>query len=74
MAFGSVGADDEKEVGFFKISNRVAHGTVAESGGRTGHCRGMSETGTMVYVIGTDNSPGEFLDQIIFLVGELGGA
>ena len=72
VTLGSVGADDEEKVGLFKIGDGVAHGAVSESCGRTGHCRRMSETGAVVYIIGADDGPGEFLHQVILFIGKLG--
>jgi len=66
-----VGPDDKNTAGILDFRNRVGHGTTTERGGKTCHRGGMSETGAMIHVIGSDYGTSKFLGQIIFFIGDL---
>ena len=69
VSSGGVGADSQDAFGIIDILDRVGHGAAAEGGGQTGHSGGMSEAGTMVHIVGAQHRPGEFLHDVIVLVG-----
>ncbi len=71
MAFCSIRADDEYAVGISDFSNGVGHGSAAECCDQTGHGGGMSETGTVVDIVGSDDRAGKFLHQVVFFIGAL---
>ena len=70
MTFGCVGTDNEKQVCLCYIRDRITHCTFAKGCLGAGYRRCMAETSTMVNIVGTDNRPGEFLYEIIFLIGK----
>ena len=53
VSYRGVGTDSQDTTGFTDVANRVSHRPAAECGDQTGHRRGMSETGTVVYIIRT---------------------
>ena len=61
MSLRGVRANDKNAVSVSKFRDGVGHGTAAERCGQTGHGGGMSETGTVVYIIGTYHRPRQFL-------------
>jgi len=69
MARGGIGPDNENAPGIFDLADRICHGSASEGGGQTGHRGCVSEAGAVIDVVGADNRSGEFLRQIIFLVG-----
>ena len=72
MSCCSIASDDQDTGSFFDLTDGVGHSTAAETGGQTGHRGGMSETGTVVYIVGLHYCAGKFLSEIIFLVSTLG--
>ena len=73
MVFSSVRSGDQDHIGFFDLGDGIGHCATSESCGQTGHCGGMSEPGTMIDVVGFQNSPCKLVGQIIFFVGNTGG-
>ena len=69
MARRCIGPDDENAPGIFDLANRICHRPASESGGQTCHRGRMSETGAVINVVGADHRSGEFLCQIILLIG-----
>ena len=72
MALRGIRAYHEEEVSLGDVSDGISHRSASECLGQTGHCGGVSETGTVVYIIGPDYRPGELLQEIILLIGALG--
>ena len=72
MTGRGIGADDKNAAGILDFSNGVGHGTTPERGGQPGHRGRVSETGTVIHVIGADHCTGKFLRQIVFFIGDLG--
>ena len=72
MGGSGVAADREDTGGITDVVDRVGHGSAAEGGGQTGHRRGMSEAGTVVYVVRAQYRTGEFLHDVVVFVGALG--
>ena len=71
MSLRGVGANYKNAVGISDFSDGVGHRSAAERCGQTGHGGGMSETGTVIDIVGADNRAAEFLHQVIFFVGAL---
>jgi hypothetical protein len=71
MASTGVAADYQDAGSVFDFVDRISHSTAAETGGQTGHRGGMSETGTVVHIVGLHYHAGELLRQIIFFIGTL---
>jgi len=69
MTCSGITANNQNAGSLTDLANRIGHSTAAEGGGQTGHRRGVSETGTMVDIIGTHYHTSELLGQIILLVG-----
>ena len=55
--------------GIFDLGDRVCHCPTPESGGKTCHRGGVSETGAVVYVVRSKPHPAEFLEQVVLFVG-----
>ena len=68
MICSCVGADGKDASCIADLIDGVRHGTAAETGGQTGHRRRVSETGTVIYIIGLQDRPSELLKEIIFFV------
>jgi hypothetical protein len=52
MVLCCVGSGDKDHVGFFDTSDSICHSTTSKCGGQTGHGGAMSETGTMIDIVG----------------------
>jgi hypothetical protein len=72
MGDGGVGADDENAVGLLELLDGVGHRPTSECCGKTCHGGAVSESGAVIDVVGADCRPGEFLQQVVLLVGHLG--
>ena len=72
VSLGGVGANSQDTGGITNFTDGVGHCPAAEGCGQTGHGGGMSETGTVVNIVGAQHRPGKFLDDIVVLVGALG--
>ena len=73
MICRGIGADDEDAIGFFNSVDGIGHGSRSECGGKTCHRRGVSEPGAVVHVVGAKHRAGQFLCQVVLLVGHFGG-
>ena len=69
---GGISANSQNAGSIANLINGIGHGSAAEGGDQTGHRRGMSETGTMVNIRGTQHCPAKLLDDIVILIGTLG--
>ena len=72
MPFGGIAAYDKDTSRLPNLIDGIGHGTATETGGQTGHRRGMSEAGTVVQIVSLHHRAGEFLSQVILLVGAFG--
>ena len=72
VSTGGVTAYNQYAVCPFDFVDGIGRRTAAETGGQTGHRWGMSEAGTVVYVVGLHDHASEFLCQIILFVRALG--
>ncbi len=72
MGLGGVGAGNQDDLGPLDLVDRVGHRPAAEGGGQTGHGGGVSEAGAVVDVVGGESRPGEFLQEVVLLVGAFG--
>ena len=72
MVFRGVGAGDQDDVGLLDIGDGVGHRATSERCGQTGHGGAVSETGAVIDVVGLEHRPGEFLGDVVFLVGDPG--
>ena len=72
MGLGCICTDSQETSGVTEITDIIRHGAAAEGSGQTGHSGGMSETGTVVNTVGTQYRSGEFLDNMVILIGALG--
>jgi hypothetical protein len=61
MGFGRIRAGHQQNVGLHDVGDGVGHRPRTECRRQTGDATAVSETGAMVYVIGTDNGAGELL-------------
>ena len=71
VSLSGVGADSQDTTGITNITDGVGHRPAAECCDQTGHRGGMSETGTVVNIIGAQYRPGKFLNDIVLLIGAL---
>ena len=58
----------------FPFINGIGHGATTECCPQTGDSNGVSETGAMVHIIGAQSRSGQFLCQIVLLIGNSGGS
>ena len=72
MGLGGVGTGNQNNFRVFDLVDRIGHGAAAEGGGKTCHRGGVSEAGTVVDVIGLQDCPGKFLQEIVLFIGVLG--
>ena len=73
MLLRRVGVDDKECSRLLgHIVHRVTHRSGSERHSQPGHGGRMAEPGAMVDITGQENLPGEFLQQIILLVGAFG--
>ncbi len=73
VSFSRVRAGDQEDIGFHNVPNGVGHRSRANGRGQTGHAAAVSETGAVVDIIGANDRPGQFLEQVVFFVGAFGG-
>ena len=73
MLFSSVGANNENSIGTFYFLYGIGHSSATEGCSQTGYGGRMSKAGAIIYVIGANNLPHEFLHQVVFFIGALGG-
>ncbi len=71
VSLSGIGTDSQDTLCTLEIAYRVGHCSTAERCGQTGHSGGMSETGTVVDIVGTQYRPGEFLHDIVVFVSAL---
>ncbi len=72
VIFARIGTDNKYTVAVAYFGDGVGHCPATEGCGQTGHGGRMSETGTVVNIIGADDRPGEFLEKVVLFVGTLG--
>ena len=73
MVLSSVGPDHEKATHILDFINGISHCSAAERGHQTGDRGGVSETGAVVDIVGTNHHPSKLLHEVIFLIGALSG-
>ena len=73
VVLGCVGSRDQNNVGIFNIADWVCRGATSKTRGQTGHCGRVSETGAVIDIVGLYYRPGEFLKQVVLLIGDPGG-
>ena len=73
VSFGGIGANGEDTGGVTNLKDGVSHCPASECCDQTGHGGGMSETGAVIHIVMAEHCAGEFLDDIVVLVGALGG-
>ncbi len=68
MAFCRIGADDKYDIRVVHVIHGIAHRPASERlyGGCNGG--GMTQTGAVIYVIGSDDCAGKLLDHIVVFV------
>ena len=71
MGRGGIGTDHKDAVGIFQFSNGVSHGSTPKGCGKTCHGGGVSEPGAVIHVVGSHCGPRKFLEEVIFLIGNL---
>ena len=69
---GNVGTNEQDTPGIFQFSKGVGHGPTSKGSGQPGHCRGVSETGAMIYVVVAEYGPGEFLKNVSLFIDGAG--
>jgi len=70
-----VGANDEIDLGIVgDVVEGIGHRPGTKCCGQTGHGRGVAETRAVVNVVSPYHRPGEFLHDVVLLIGALGGA
>ena len=72
VILGGVGAGDENHVGVGDVADGVGHCSTSKRGGQTGHRGAVSETGAVINAVGFQDRPGEFLSDVVLLVGDPG--
>jgi len=72
MAFCCIRTDNKNTCSILDFRNGISHGSTSKRCGQTDHSRGMSETGTMVDIVGANHRPGKFLNQVILFIGNFG--
>ena len=73
MSFGGVRTRDENHVVFGDLIERIGEGTGAHGQVERRNRRGVAEPGAVVDVVGLQGRAGELLEQVVLLVGALGG-
>jgi len=73
VSLGGIGANGEDTGGVTNLEYGVSHCPASECCDQTGHGGGMSETGAVVHIVMAEHYAGEFLNDIIVLVGALSG-
>lgn len=73
MILGGIGSYGEDATGLADLCNRVGHCPATKTLDQTGHSGGVSEAGTMVYIVCTHYRASEFLYNVVVLVGAFGG-
>ena len=74
MARCGIGANYKDAFGILDLIDGIGHGATSKRCGKTCHSGGVSETRAMVHIVGSHRGPGKFLEEIILLVGDLGGS
>jgi len=69
MVFRGIGSGHQDHLRLFNIRNGIGHCATAECGGQTGHRGAVSEPGAVIHIIGFKHRAGQFLGQIVFLIG-----
>jgi hypothetical protein len=72
VSLGCVGTNDQETPGVLQLSKGIGHGSASKGGSQPGHRGGVSETGTMVYMVVTENDPGEFLKNVSLFIDTAG--
>ncbi len=62
----------KKQAASFRSPMELRHGAGAEGSGQAGYGGGVAQAGGVVHVVGAQDGAGEFLDEVVFLVGGLG--
>ena len=68
MVFCRIGTGDQDNFGLLDFGDRIGHGPTSKGRSQTGYGSGVSETGTMIYIVGLENPPDHLLHQIIFFI------
>jgi hypothetical protein len=63
-----IGTDGKDAGCIADLIDRVCHCAATETGGQTGHRRRVSETGTVVNIIGFQGYPGELLKEVVLFI------
>ena len=72
VCHSSIGADDEETLAVGQLSKGVGHGTAAEGGSKTCHRGAVSEPCAVIYIIGSQGTACEFLQEVVLFVGAAG--
>ena len=72
MRFCGIGTDHHYGIGMFDGFKIVCHCSASEGLTETCNCCGVSEMGTVVYVIGAHHLPCESLHEIVVFIGAAG--
>ena len=73
VALGHVRPDGENDVRLLHIRKRIAHCTSTDCSCQTGNCGSVSRSRTVIYIIGPERCPDEFLHRVGGLVGRSPG-
>lgn len=71
MVFSEVGASNEGAGEVGEIGDGTHHSSGAEGFDQTNHCKGMTETGTVVNIVSAQETD-QLLKEVVFLIVVLG--
>ena len=61
MVFCGIGAGNQNHLGSLDLGDGIRHGTASKGRSQTGYGSGVSESGTVIYIVGFKSPPDQFL-------------
>ena len=72
MSLGSIGANDEQDIGVFNLVKGICGRSAAKTCSKTGYRRSMTDSRTVVHIVGAEHRPCELLHKVVLLIGAPG--